>query len=178
MSPVNIALGYEPPADLAGATSQLRRVSDLQEYYQDKAAVRDMISSGDPEIYQFWSLEHEAGSSGMSYGVTTIQPGKVGREYYMTKGHYHSGPGAEIYLALSGGGSVLLRDVSGQVKTFRLEPGKMVYIDEGWGHRTVNDGTVPLVFVSVWIPGAGHDYERVLREGYPTLSEPQGTANR
>src|SRR5665811_2503075 len=95
MSPANIARGYEPPADLAGATSQLRRVSDLQEYYQDKAAVRDMISSGDPEIYQFWSLEHEAGSSGMSYGVTTIQPGKVGREYYMTKGHYHSGPGAE-----------------------------------------------------------------------------------
>jgi glucose-6-phosphate isomerase len=170
MSPANVDLAYEPPADLKGTTCQVRRVSDLQDYYNDKAAVRDLLAAGDPEIYQFWSLEYEGTSSGMSYGVTTIQPGTVGSEYYMTKGHYHAGPGDEIYLALSGGGSVLLRDESGHVKTYRLEPGKMVYIDEGWGHRTVNDGTEPLVFVSIWMPGAGHDYDRVLREGFPTLS--------
>jgi glucose-6-phosphate isomerase len=171
MSPASFELAYQPPTDLEGTTCQVRRVSDLQDYYQDKTAVGDLLAAGDPEIYQFWSVEYAGGGAGLSYGVTTIQPGKVGREFYMTKGHYHAGPGDEIYLALSGHGSVLLRNQSGQVKTYVLKPGKMVYIDEGWGHRTVNDGTEPLMFVSIWAPGIEHDYERVLREGYPTLAE-------
>jgi glucose-6-phosphate isomerase len=171
MSPASFELAHQPPTDLEGTTCVVRRVSDLQDYYQDKTAVRELLAAGDPEIYQFWSVEYAGGGAGLSYGVTTIQPGKVGREFYMTKGHYHAGPGDEIYLALSGHGTVLLRDQSGQVKTYELKAGKMVYIDEGWGHRTANDGTGALVFVSIWAPGIEHDYERVLREGYPTLTE-------
>jgi glucose-6-phosphate isomerase len=171
MSPANFELKYEPPADMEGATCQVRRVSDMQSYYQDKSAVSDLLAAGDPEIYTFWALEYGGSGAGLSYGVTTIQPGKVGREFFMTKGHYHTSPGDEIYLALSGHGSVLLRDRFGQVRTYELKPGRMVYIDEGWGHRTVNVGSEPFVFVSIWTPGIEHDYESVLREGYPTLSE-------
>lgn len=171
MSPANVDLGFEPPAGLDSTPLQVRRVSDLQNYYADKDAVRELLAAGDPEIYAYWAIEYDGGGSGLSYGVTTIQPGVVGREFYMTKGHYHLAPGDEIYLAISGHGTVLLRNDAGEVKSYELKPGRMVYIDEAWGHRTVNDGADPLVFVSIWSPGTGHDYDRVLREGFPTVIE-------
>jgi glucose-6-phosphate isomerase len=169
MSPANVELSLLPPFDLEGATTSIRRVSDLKSYYRDQATAAQMIAAGDPEVYQYWALEYEGKGAGLSYGVTTIQPGKVGDEFFMTKGHYHLNPGDEMYLAMSGHGTVLLRNDAGEEKSYELKLNKMVYIDEGWGHRTVNDGSEPLVFLSIWSPGTGHDYDRVLREGFPTV---------
>jgi glucose-6-phosphate isomerase len=171
MSPANPELSFEPPAGLGSTPLLVRRLSDLQAYYTDQEAVRQQLASDDPDIYAYWAIEYPGEGAGLSYGVTTIQPGVVGREFYMTKGHFHTAPGDEIYLALSGHGRVVLRNDEGEVRTFELTPGRMVYINEGWGHRTANVGVDPLVFVSIWTPGTGHDYDRVLQEGFPTVTD-------
>jgi len=141
----------------------------MRDYFADSASVDAIVGAGDREVYAFWEIEYQGLGNGLSYGMTTVQPGKVGREFHMTKGHYHTTEGDEIYICLEGQGVVILRNRAGDVKECEMRPGLLIYIDAGWGHRTVNTGTTPLVFVSVWAPGIEHDYETVRREGYPSI---------
>jgi hypothetical protein len=51
----------------------------------------------------------EGTPGGLYWGTTFIQPGLVGDEYFMTKGHSHSLPDrAEYYITASGEGALIL----------------------------------------------------------------------
>ena len=88
----------------------------------------------------------------MSFGLTILQPGAIGGEYYMTRGHFHARDqdGDELYLGVSGQGLLQLQSRAGEEQALELSPGRMLYTPLAWAHRTVNTGAQPLVFFSIW----------------------------
>ncbi|MEW5936608.1 MAG: glucose-6-phosphate isomerase family protein [Candidatus Thermoplasmatota archaeon] len=106
-------------------------------------------------------------SKEITYAVTVLMPGKVGNEYFMTKGHFHKRPEAgEIYLCLRGEGLVLLQSRLGLVETAQMRRGSIVHVPPGTAHRTINTGSENMIFIAFYSPDAGHDYESVTKSGF------------
>jgi len=105
----------------------------------------------------------------LMYCISTLQPGLVGEEYFMTKGHYHSALNtAEIYLCLRGEGQMVMKTTDGKFAAERMTRGRMVYVPPFWAHRSVNTGSAePLVSFCVYPVDAGHNYGDIVKEGFP-----------
>jgi glucose-6-phosphate isomerase, archaeal len=139
--------------------SLVRRLSDMAGAYQDQAAVRAALDSGDdPVIYTAFDADIPPEPGHLLFRTTIINPGTIGSEFYMTRGHHHVHDSAEFYLGMSGEGIMLMESRDGDVATQPLVPSAAVYVPPGWAHRTVNTGDVPLVFLAAWYGDAGHDY--------------------
>ena len=103
----------------------------------------------------------------MTYALTVMAPGKVGSEYHMTKGHFHKRNDAgEIYICMSGEGSLLLQDRLGAVEKVDMSKGDVAYVPPGVAHRSVNTGKDELAFLAIYSPDAGHDYESIVKRGF------------
>ncbi|MCG2767016.1 MAG: cupin domain-containing protein [Anaerolineae bacterium] len=152
-----------------GATKFIRQLSDMQEMFSDSEAVQSVLESGNAVIYEYWESESEGPEEGLSYSITCIHTGTVGREYYMTKGHFHITDGDEIYLVLKGQGLMLLQTRDGEARTLEMSPGKLCYVPTNWAHRNVNTGSEDLVFLCVWGPRIDSDYAVIARSGFPQL---------
>lgn len=147
-----------------------RHLEDMQDMYQDQAAVAEILCKDNPLIYEVYEITvpHEAGH--LIQCVTIIHAGKVGIEYYMTKGHYHKRRDrAEIYLCLSGHGYLLLQTEGGESRTIEMGPGTAGYVPPYWAHRTINVGSEPFIFYGVYPADAGHDYGSIERLGFPLI---------
>jgi glucose-6-phosphate isomerase len=132
--------------------------------YKDETDWRKAIDAGDPLVYRVDAAPVLDAYGQLLFSITTIEPGAIGSEFFMTKGHWHTEPVGEFYLGLSGQGLLLLFDGQEHL-SLELAPGTAGYIPPGWAHRTVNPRTEPFRFLAVYPGGAGHDYERVVREG-------------
>ena len=158
---VNTLLGRFDPKEgtLAGAARVERRLSDLKGVFLDETAYA-AACEGDPLVYSIEAVEPGTGDGDLHYGVGRIQPGRIGREYFMTKGHLHQWREAsELYIGLSGKGVMLLEDeATGESRMLPLEPGMAVYVPGNTGHRTANVGDQPLTYIGVFPARAGHDY--------------------
>ena len=90
---------------IEGCPLTVRRLSDLQGSFADEQAYRAALALGDPVVYTVSGVEVPAEDGQLSYGLGLINPGKIGREYYLTKGHFHAWrPAAEVYIGLAGEG--------------------------------------------------------------------------
>jgi len=158
----NALLGrFDPEAGtLAGARRVERRLSDLKGVFLDEAAYETACAQSDPLVYSVEAIEPGTGDGDLHYGVGLIQPGRIGREYFMTKGHLHQWRDAsELYIGLRGKGVMLLEDeATGESRMLPLEPGMAVYVPGHTGHRTANVGDEPLSYIGVFPARAGHDY--------------------
>lgn len=144
-----------------------RRLGELKGVYKDVEAWQKAVASGNPVVYHVLEVKMPEDTGHLQYCTTILYPGKVGREFFATKGHYHAKrKTAEIYLCLSGEGILLLQNENGDEQTLPMTPGRLNYIAPGWAHRTTNVGEGPLVFLSVWPGDAGHDYEAIVRQGF------------
>jgi len=113
-------------------------------------------------------LPEEAGH--LNLGTTILYPGKIGEEFYMTKGHFHAKEASsEVYLGLRGEGLIVLQSRTGNSEYLGMSKGDVIYVPPGWGHRTVNVGAEKLSFFFVYHADAGHDYESVQRQGFSKL---------
>jgi glucose-6-phosphate isomerase, archaeal len=122
----------------------------------------------DPLVYQVFPVEVPATNANISCSTTRLEPGDVGGEYFMTKGHFHRiRDRGEFYLGIAGEGRLLLATEDGQWTVEPLRRGTMTYIPGGWAHRSVNVGDEPLVFLAAYIADAGYDYETIERDGFP-----------
>ena len=159
---VNALLGrFDPEAGtLTGASRVERHLSDLNGVFLDEDAYSAACDEGDPLVYSVEAIEPGTGDGDLHYGVGLIQPGRIGREYFMTKGHLHRWrEAAELYVGLSGKGVMLLEDeATGESRMLPLEPGTAVYVPGHTGHRTANVGDTPLSYIGVYPARAGHDY--------------------
>ena len=159
---LNALLGrFDPEAGtLEGGARVERRLSDLKGVFLDEAAYASACAQGDPLVYSVETIEPGTGEGDLHYGIGLIQPGRIGREYYMTKGHLHQWRDAsEIYIGLSGKGVMLLEDeATGESRMLPLEPGMAVYVPGHTAHRTANVGDKPLSYIGVFPARAGHDY--------------------
>jgi glucose-6-phosphate isomerase len=143
-----------------------RRLSDMASHYQDAAAVQNLLKQ-DPVIYQVYMPNQPGELIGLYTATSVIEPGTIGDEFYMTKGHFHVDRNApEIYLTLSGRGILLMQNHEGQIRMHQMQPGDLSFIPGEWAHRTINTGEAPLVFFATWPVEAGHDYESIEKSGF------------
>jgi len=146
------------------------KLSDLKEYFSNPKAADQILSKGkNPVVYEYCDYSTPEVEGHLTFGVTTIYSGKVGKEYYMTRGHYHEKDAAEIYLGLSGRGLLLMQTKRGNAAYLDLKPGDIGYVPPGWGHRTINTGGEKMVFFFVYPSDAGHDYELVKKKGFAKI---------
>jgi glucose-6-phosphate isomerase len=146
--------------EIAGIAPVSRRLSDLRGCFADAAAYDAALAKGDPVVYTVATADSPAGPGDLCLGVGRLMPGRIGREYFLTKGHMHSWrEAAELYIGLSGEGMMLLEDYrSGESRTAALLPNHAVYVPGHAAHRTINTGSAPLTYIGVYPAGAGHDY--------------------
>ena len=163
---VRLSDGAIPEAD----TVQERRLSDLAGLFADEAAESELIASN-PLVYRVYdaaALPKEDGQ--LLFSTTVIQSGRVGDEFFMTKGHYHArADRAELYYGLSGQGMLLLQTPEGRFEALEMVPGTAAYVPPYWGHRTMNTGEEPFVFLAAYPADAGYDYGTIARDGFAAL---------
>jgi glucose-6-phosphate isomerase len=144
-----------------------RRASDMRGHYRDAAALETLIAGGDPLHYEvFESLPPEEYGH-IFFCISRLMPGKVGDEYFMTKGHYHTVPHTgELYLCLRGTGFMLMKTADGRFASEPFHRGAMVYCPPYWAHRSVNTGLEPLISFCSYNAEAGHNYGDIEKEGF------------
>lgn len=105
-------------------------------------------------------------SGGLYTGVTHLLAGKVGQEFFMTRGHFHARRDqGEVYIGLRGEGLLLLQDEQGGARLERVYPGSVHNIPGFTAHRLINTGHETLSAFAVWPCSAGHDYAS-LKNGF------------
>ena len=152
------------------AASTKRYLSNMRDMYSDGESAAMTLAEGDPLIYEFYELGAPADAGDLAFGTSIVYPGKVGKEYFMTKGHFHTIlDTAEVYFVLSGRGCMLTENHEGDVVLHELEKEKAVYVPKGYAHRSINTGNEPLVTFFSFRGDAGHDYGSIETTGYRKL---------
>lgn len=154
--------------EVSSARLQERHLSDLRGCFADASAFQAALAVKDPLIYSVAAIEPGSAAGDLHYGLGRILPGKIGQEYFMTKGHAHAQrSAAEFYFGLAGEGLLLLEDLAtGETRIVPLRPSHAVYVPGNTAHRTINTGRQPLVYLGVYPATAGHDYELIARKNF------------
>lgn len=145
-----------------------RYVKNMASQFMDTEAA---LAMGDKPIYDFYELNQIPETAGdLKFGTSIVYSGKVGDEYFMTKGHFHTLlDTGEVYYCLSGEGAMLMETPEGDVDIQWLKPGVAVYVPPRWAHRSINTGKETLVTFFVFRSDAGHDYGTIEQKGYRKL---------
>jgi glucose-6-phosphate isomerase, archaeal len=150
-----------------GITNSEKRIRHLVSVFDDKAAMLSM----DPDAIVYQVQSHlpvaENTPGGLFFGTTTVHPGMVGDEYFMTRGHFHSiSDRGEYYWCVSGTGMLIMMGTKRVTWAEKMFRGSLHYIGKEIAHRVANTGIVPLIFGACWPADAGHDYVSIDREGF------------
>lgn len=152
------------------ACSTKRTLSQMKGAYSDQAAVEQILKTEDPVIYEFYELGAPERAGDLAFGTSIVYPGTVGKEYYMTKGHFHTIlDTAEVYYTLSGSGYMVMENPEGDTIELPLKKGEALYVPRCYAHRSVNTGSEPLVMFFTFAADAGHDYGTIETKGYRKL---------
>lgn len=166
---MNLSLPFDVASGaIAGHAQTERRLSDLHAAFADQKALAALLDAGNPLLYRVSQIEEHNGPGQLHYGTGVLMPGKVGREYFLTRGHFHAWrPAAEVYIGLAGQGLMLLEhEETGECSVVPLSANTVVYVPGHTAHRTVNTGNEPLVYWGVLSSDAGHDYGAVGKRNF------------
>jgi glucose-6-phosphate isomerase len=148
----------------------VRRLSSMKGQYHDQTAYATMLAREDTLLYEVHEIVRPLVCGEMMSGLSIVHPGKVGEEYFMTKGHFHATlDTAEIYYCFRGEGFMLMETPEGNWSIEDLRPGNVLYIPPRWAHRSINTGPQDLVTYFVYPGHAGHDYGTIEQYGYRKL---------
>ncbi len=168
MDPFYVEISCENGSVSSPARLIRRRLSDLAGLFYDQDAYNRALADDDPILYEVYEVRVPEEEGHLLSCTTVIYPGKVGKEYYFTKGHFHVLENrAEIYTCLRGQGYLLMTTRSGNSHSIAMKPGVSAYIPPYWSHRTLNCGEEPFIFYGVWPGDAGHDYESIVEQEFP-----------
>ncbi len=155
-----------------------RRLSALRGQFVDQAAYAQRLAQSDDVIYEVYEIKRPELEGELIMGVSVVHPGKVGREFNMTKGHFHSVvETSEVYICLRGEGYMVMETSDGATAVETLAPGKVLYVTPGWAHRSVCTSRQEDLVTFFAYPGnAGHDYGTIERDGFKkvVLDGPNG----
>ncbi|MDC7228313.1 MAG: glucose-6-phosphate isomerase [Spirochaetales bacterium] len=148
-----------------------RKLSKMKGMYADDAAFDAAVAKEDTLVYEFYDMGVPESEKEVAYGTSITYPGKVGDEYYMTKGHFHTVlDTAEVYYCLRGHGYMLMENPEGDWEAVELTPGKAVYVPGRYAHRSINvSDSEPLVTFYAFPGHAGHDYGTIETKGFRKL---------
>ena len=180
----SVATQFDLSTGLAAGTASLRRpLSAMAGMYADAEAFAEAVAVDDVLSYEFYDMGVPSLETEIAYGTSVTYPGRVGDEYFMTKGHFHTRlEAAEIYLFLSGEGLMLMESPEGDVQVEEFRAGRSVYVPGRYAHRSINtSATEPLITFFAFPGDAGHDYGTIEtkgfrkivvdRDGVPTLQD-------
>ncbi len=155
-----------------------RTLSSLKGQFVDQEAYDQMLAKEDMLLYEVYEIERPQAAGELLSGLSIVHPGKVGREFFMTKGHFHSLlETAEIYYCLKGEGCMVMENPEGEAAVEMLAPGKVLYVPPRWAHRSVcTSRQQDLVTFFIYPGNAGHDYGTIEQQGFRklVLDSPQG----
>jgi glucose-6-phosphate isomerase len=148
-----------------------RNLSKMNGQYLDQDAFDKKLAQEDSLLYEVYELKRPEVAGEILHGISIVHPGKVGDEYYMTKGHYHTVlETAEIYYTLSGNGYMVMETPEGEWAVENLKPGSILYVPPRWAHRSINiDPDEDLVMFFAYPGDAGHDYGTIETQGFRKL---------
>jgi glucose-6-phosphate isomerase len=166
---LNISIPNFTADNLTGQTviHKTTRAADLKNIYKDNESLLSLPQ--DEIIYEVdaYLPVDEGTLGGLFFGLTKINPGKVGDEYYMTRGHFHSlSDRGEFYWGIKGHGALILMTRDRVTRHEEMRPGTLHYIPAHTAHRVANTGDEPLSFGACWPSDAGHDYEEIEKHGF------------
>jgi glucose-6-phosphate isomerase len=143
----------------------------MAEQYADSASCAELLAHGDVVLYEVYELARPSRPGELSHGTSILHPGKVGDEYFMTKGHFHSvADTAEVYYCLQGNGMMVMESPAGDWSVEELSAGRVLYVPPRWAHRSVNTSdSVDLVTFFIYPAYAGHDYGTIETAGFRKL---------
>lgn len=150
-----------PTGGLDGATSTYeKRLADLEGLYLDGDAFSERAGTdADTVVYRVHDLRPSDRGSDMIVGTSALEPGTIGDEYYMTRGHLHAlSDRPEVYHCVHGRGVMLMEDADGNTDVIEMTSGVIAYVAPGWIHRSVNVGDDRFVTVFCYPADAGQDY--------------------
>jgi glucose-6-phosphate isomerase len=145
--------------------------------FSDQAAYGRMISEGNPLLYEVYEFAADEIPGELLSGVSIVHHGRVGNEYYMTKGHFHTiVETAETYYCLAGRGIMIMETPEGTTAVKEIRPGVMLYVPPRWAHRSVNvDDSADLVTLFSYPAHAGHDYGTIETRGFHKIVVDRGS---
>jgi glucose-6-phosphate isomerase len=136
-------------------------------FYDTDAAKRFLKEHGDILLYEVYEKTIPQRDGEIQFCSSITHPGKIGAEYFMTKGHFHARRDtAEIYYCLRGKGYMLMELENGEYEIGELLSGKTVYVPGNYAHRSINVGDEPLISLAVYPGDAGHDYGSIETSGF------------
>lgn len=130
----------------------IRTLKDLKHMYYDQNTVKKILKKQNPEIYKVFIKKMK----GLNLGLTVMNPGTIGREYYFTKGHIHKKKSKESYILVEGKGKLILQNKKSMIIT--LKKGKHTIVPEDYAHRLVNIGNKKLKVLTIYKTDSGHKY--------------------
>lgn len=152
-------------SDATGAYQ--KRFRDLAGLYADEAAFSAMRENwNDTVVYEVSEFRPNERSGDLIFGTTRMLPGKVGDEYFVTRGHIHKqSDRPEIYYGQKGSGLMLLESPEGEVRIVAIDARTVCYVPPYWIHRSVNIGADELVMLFCYPADSGQDYDCIAKAG-------------
>jgi glucose-6-phosphate isomerase len=150
-----------------GIIESKKCIKDLIGVFRDESACN--LMDQDTLVYnvQAHLPVKEGTPGGLYFGTTIIQPGVVGDEYFMTRGHFHAtSDRAEYYWGVQGSGMLILMDSDRNTWAEPMFPGSLHYINSHVAHRVANTGNTTLIFGACWPSDAGHNYAEININGF------------
>lgn len=182
-----ILSNFDPSnGSVAGLQSgSIRRLADLRGSFADEKAYERLLAQSNPVLYEVTAVPFANTEGALHYAAGCLYPGKIGDEYYLTKGHFHAWRAAsEIYVGLQGEGVMLLEgEDPADNMMVPMRPNSVIYVPGYVAHRTMNTGSTPLTYLGIYPYNAGHDYGTIAtnnmrnvvveRDGRPVMMERQ-----
>ncbi|MDQ3684789.1 MAG: cupin domain-containing protein [Acidobacteriota bacterium] len=154
----------------APVVTSSKTVGDLASYWHDAPALASLDPAAPLYTTESWLPAGEGKEGALAWGNTRLLAGRVGREYFMTRGHFHrKREKGELVVCVSGEGALVLMSEGRETRVELLRPGSTHYVPGHTAHRTANTGGVPLVFLCAWAADCGHDYDEVRERGFSRL---------
>ncbi len=149
----------------------VRRLSSMQGQFFDAAAYDALLAAEDKLLYEVYEINRPQIAGELLHGLSIVHPGKVGDEFNMTKGHFHTVlDTAEVYYCLKGEGVMVMETPEGEWAVEPLRPNGVLYVPPRWAHRSVNTSlSEDLVTFFVYPGNAGHDYGTIETQGFRKL---------
>ncbi len=142
-----------------------KRLGELTGLYADARAFEALAASrGDEVVYDVTDHRPNAKAGDLITGVTRMGAGKVGDEFFMTRGHIHANVDRpELYFGLKGHGLMLMEAPDGATRIVEIRANTVCYVPPRWIHRSVNVGKSDFVMLFCYPADSGQDYAIIER---------------
>ena len=147
-------------------TQSARTFGALKSYFADQAAAAELADRVAYRV-QAWEPKPEGEPGAVCCATTFLEPGLVGDEYVLTRGHFHvNADRPELEVTVSGEGWLVLMTEDRETRVEKMSAGSVHHVPPRTAHRVANVGDAPLVFVSYWASETGHDYQTIIDHGF------------